>query len=165
MNNFKFRVWNIIASKMQYWGEIFDLPAWEIFPGTPEQRAFNVMQYSGLKGFMSDKFSDSEEKEVYQGDYITIFHESFPAGYYSEEYITGVVDLDETGTAFIIKNAKFESNGENIPRNVGDMEISVSTPSDEDLEEVFLHYFDLTSDDITIHGNIYENPELLEVGK
>jgi len=39
----------------------------------------------------------------------------------------------------------------------------MSLPDDEDLEEIFLHHFNLTSSDITILGNIYENPELLNL--
>lgn len=121
-----------------------------------------LMQFTGIKGYTPE---GSEEQGVYQGDSITIFQESLPVGYYLEEYITGIVDLDESGTAFIIKNAKIESLNENIPRNDGDMEISLNVPSDEDLKEVFLHHFDLTPDDVTINGNIYDNPELLEVAK
>ncbi|QUL57548.1 hypothetical protein KDC22_14355 [Paenibacillus tritici] len=60
---YKFRVWDILGKRMLQWGDIFDLPAWEIFPGTPEQRAFNVMQYTGL--------DDVEETEIYDGHLCT----------------------------------------------------------------------------------------------
>lgn len=64
MKEIKFRVWDLIGKRMLKWGDIMHLPAWEIFPGTPEQRAYNVMQYTGIK----DKF----KKELYDGDIIMV---------------------------------------------------------------------------------------------
>lgn len=64
MKEIKFRVWDLIGKRMLKWGDIMRLPAWEIFPGTPEQRAYNVMQYTGQK--------DKNGKEIYEGDIIDI---------------------------------------------------------------------------------------------
>ncbi|WP_301360475.1 YopX family protein, partial [Enterococcus spodopteracolus] len=62
--------------------------------------------------------------------------------------------------------AKYDyHNPQTIPNEIDGMSISRSLPTEDDLEEVFLHAFNLTADDITILGNIYENPELLEGAK
>ena len=67
MKEIKFRAWDVLNNKMLNWGDIFHLPAWEIFPGTPEQRPFNIMQYTGLK--------DKNGKEIYEGDIVVYFYE------------------------------------------------------------------------------------------
>ncbi|MEK4139632.1 YopX family protein [Paenibacillus sp. FSL M7-0547] len=114
---FKFRVWDILGKRMLQWGDIFNLPAWEIFPGTPEQRAFNVMQYTGLK--------DKNGREIYEGDFI------------QNENTIGEIEWVQEHCAFMAftRNPSFyrylESDGQ----------------------------LNLTE----IIGNIYENPELIEV--
>ncbi|MDT2794281.1 YopX family protein [Enterococcus thailandicus] len=124
---------------------------------------YKLMQSTGLKGYMSDSFEDAEEKDVFRGDIIDIFWEEWPMGYYQENHIVGVVDLDETGTAWIIKDAKYEyDTPKTIPSEIDGISVSMSLPDEEDLEEIFLHAFDLSANDITILGNIYENSDLLE---
>lgn len=124
---------------------------------------FELMQSTGLRGYLDDSYDDSEEKDVFAGDIIDIFWEEWPMGYYQENHMVGVVDKDETGTAWIIKNAKYEyDTPKKIPSEIDGISVSMSLPDDEDLEEIFLHHFNLTSNDVTILGNIHENPELLE---
>ncbi|MGL5433776.1 MAG: YopX family protein [Lachnospiraceae bacterium] len=62
VSSFKFRVWDILSKKMLEWGNVMNLPAWEIFPGTPEQRAFNVMRFTEKR--------DRSGREIYEGDII-----------------------------------------------------------------------------------------------
>lgn len=77
MREIKFRAWSILNAKMLSWADIFHLPAWEIFPGTPEQRAFIVMQYTGLK--------DNNGKEIYEGDILTWGNNIIAKVYYADD--------------------------------------------------------------------------------
>ena len=144
------------VSGIDYWKTPYDLQS-------IHANYINVMQSTGLKGYMDDSYDDSEEKDVFKGDIIDIFWEEWPMGYYQENHMIGVVDKDETGTAWIIKDAKYDfDTPKPIPSKIDGISVSMSLPDAEDLEEIFLHNFNLTSSDITILGNIYENHELLE---
>lgn len=165
----KFRAWDKHIKKMRAVTDMhFDYDLFYLKPKNGKGYYCNssdieLMQSTGLKGYLDDSYDDSEEKDVFAGDIIDIFWEEWPMGYYQENHMVGVVDKDETGTAWIIKNAKYEyDTPKKIPSEIDGISVSMSLPDDEDLEEIFLHHFNLTSNDVTILGNIHENPELLE---
>lgn len=96
----KFRVWNIVNKRILDYADIMALPMWEVFPGTPEQRAYEVMQYTGLK--------DKNGKEIYEGDYIKAIRNH--SGYKCE--IKGIVKY-ECGSFYV--EVKYPLQMEKVP--------------------------------------------------
>jgi len=65
MREIKFRAWDILDKKMRKDVDLWEIQYGDIFPHTPDQRCFELMQYTGLK--------DKNGKEIYEGDIIDRF--------------------------------------------------------------------------------------------
>lgn len=93
-----------------------------------------IAQYTGLK--------DENDKEIYEGDIIDYSYDCF-TGDFDTKIAKGIV-VFENG-AFWIKPYEIENKKVN-----------------QESEEWFLLYA-VNQDTLNIKGNIYDNPELLEV--
>ena len=128
----KFRVWDVVNKRILDYADIMTLPMWEVFPGTPEQRPFNVMQYTGLK--------DKKGVEIYEGD---ILEEHTPSASNYSVVKFGEIDI----SAFYYKSKMctcFYHDFSNFNDNWGEVTLGNNLKN------------------IEVIGNIYENPELLE---
>ncbi|MFB4258950.1 YopX family protein [Shouchella clausii] len=100
---YKFQAWDVLNERMLEWKDIFHLPAWEIFPGTPEQRPFIIRSFTGYK--------DTSGNEIYRGDIILIDHGDNHKWYeevffYQGCYMAG----EENLLANVVDNAKVVGN-------------------------------------------------------
>ena len=129
----KFRVWDVVNKRILDYADIMTLPMWEVFPGTPEQRPFNVMQYTGLK--------DKNGKEIYEGDILKQVKKSSKEGCESSSY-------DKNNFEVVFKYGSFW-----LQRPYDDSVYIRDFPNID--EFVGFECFEIV-------GNIYENPELLE---
>ena len=129
----KFRVWDIVNKRILDYADIMTLPMWEVFPGTPEQRAYEVMQYTGLK--------DKNNNEIYEGDVLKQVKKSSREGCGSSSY-------DKNNFEVVFKYGSFW-----LQRPYDDSVYIRDFPNID--EFVGFECFEIV-------GNIYENPELLE---
>lgn len=102
-----------------------------------------IMQYTGLK--------DKNGKEIYEGDVVEYWYElSRNQGKVTEQTFEGVV---------VFKDVKIENGYEPDSRHIG----FVLECKNEPQHGGDTWYTDLSASNLEIIGNIYENPELLDV--
>lgn len=115
MKEIKFRAWDILGKIMKQDIELWDIKYGEIFPHTPDQRCFNIMQYTGLK--------DKNGNEIYEGDIVKLCRSH---GYsWLEKGTISTIEWDNDEQSYFLfnkfrltKNKKVEIIG-NIYENPG----------------------------------------------
>ena len=139
MREMKFRAWNITTKRMVDLNAVTPLALDPAFNGqlegvfVPFKDGYEIMQFTGLL--------DKSSKEIYEGDVVSITN---PLYQIQKARLIGVVGF--SWAAFHVE----------IKRTVEWELYNVDAP-----ELMFLMNI-ANSKEITVVGNIYENPELLE---
>lgn len=148
MREIKFRAWDKTFKKMTNYEELNEITK-SIVPfyrETPidsmptilipvRQKSVELLQYTGLK--------DKNGKEIYEGDICKLSNDT----YYSNHYFNTLDDWEMT-TEVVEEDYSFKF------RDITDKYASL-----------FFFEADQDSMEIEVIGNIYENPELLDMGE
>lgn len=104
---------------------------------------------------------DINDKEIFEGDIVSVDVQDYPAGYAREIIFIGVIVFEESTCDFCVKLLKRpEFHGEEFPSEICGLPVSGC----DDYEYDCFWFDDSVNDeDIEVIGNIHENPELLEV--
>lgn len=143
----KFRAWDTTQNTM---GDVRFMRL-----GGIEIEEIKLMQYIGRK--------DEDDKEIFENDIASVIVQGHVMGFYRETEYIGLVKYDEDECVYYLDLIKDPiESGEVIPDEVDGIPISIE--SDEETNRFYFSEY-IVQEDITVLGNIYENPELLEESK
>lgn len=143
MREIKFRAWNLLAKKMMSHEDICytpNLKMYELFCDTPDNRPWELMQYTGLK--------DKNGVEIYEGDIIDIGYEK------------GVIVWYQLDAMFAYAPLTISIEATHKGKTAYQVVLDGGSPVELDFVREFVTNKDCSKGEVI--GNIYENPELLE---